>query len=58
MAILGKNIFVFWNDGGTQHLVAGTRANEITSHADRLELASATQQQWPECIAGREGGKF
>ena len=58
MATLGKNIFVFWNDGGTQHLVAGTRANEITSHADKLEIASATQQEWQEFIAGRKSWSF
>jgi predicted secreted protein len=56
--VKGNNIFVFWNDGGTQHLVAGTRANEINTQAGSFEIASATQQDWEEIIAGRKSWTF
>lgn len=58
MAILGNNILIFWNDSGTQQLIAGTRSNEIVSQADSIEIASATQQEWEEIIAGRKSWSF
>lgn len=58
MATLGKNIFIYWNDGSQMQLVAGTRANEISSHANKIEIASATQQDWEDFIAGRKSWNF
>jgi predicted secreted protein len=59
MAVVkGNNIFVFWNDGGSQQLIGGTRSNEISSQADSIEIASATQQDWEEFIAGRRSWGF
>jgi len=59
MAVVkGNNIFVFWNDGGSQQLVGGTRSNEINCQGSSIEIASATQQDWEEIIAGRRSWGF
>ena len=58
MAVLGNNIFVATNDAtlspGTSKIIAGTRTNEINTECGSIEIASATQQDWQEFIAGRK----
>ena len=58
MAVLGNNIFIATNDStlspGTSQIIAGTRTNEINTECGVIEIASATQQQWQEFIAGRK----
>lgn len=46
----GNEIIVYW-DG---YPIAGTRANEITSGCETIEIASATSGSWREFIAGRK----
>jgi len=50
MAQKGNNIIVLRN--GTA--IAGVKSDEIQSGTDTIEVASATQQQWKEFIAGRK----
>lgn len=50
MAQKGNNIIVLRN--GTA--IAGVKSDEIQSGSDTIEVASATQQQWKEFIAGRK----
>lgn len=58
MAVLGNNIFIATNDStlspGTSQIIAGTRTNEINTECGAIEVASATQQDWQEFIAGRK----
>lgn len=58
MAVLGNNIFIATNDAtlspGTSKIIAGTRTNEINTECGSIEIASATQQDWQEFIAGRK----
>ena len=58
MAVLGNNIFIATNDAtlspGTSKIIAGTRTNEINTECGAIEVASATQQDWQEFIAGRK----
>lgn len=58
MAVLGNNIFVATNDAtlspGTSKIIAGTRTNEINTECGAIEIASVTQQDWKEFIAGRK----
>ncbi len=58
MAVLGNNIFIATNDStlspGTSRIIAGTRTNEINTECGAIEVASATQQDWQEFIAGRK----
>ena len=58
MAVLGNNIFIATNDAtlspGTSKIIAGTRTNEINTECGVIEIASATQQDWQEFIAGRK----
>lgn len=58
MAVLGNNIFIATNDStlspGTSKIIAGTRTNEINTECGAIEIASATQQDWQEFIAGRK----
>ena len=58
MAVLGNNIFIATNDStlspGTSKIIAGTRTNEINTECGAIEVASATQQDWQEFIAGRK----
>jgi len=51
MAVLGNNIFISL-DGAT--VIAGTKANDIQTDSEAIPIASATQQQWEEVIAGRK----
>ena len=50
----GKDIIVILSQNGTP--MAGTRikSDDIQTHADSIEKASATQQTWKEVIAGRK----
>lgn len=50
MALKGNEIIVYW-DG---YPIAGTRANEITSGCETIEIASATSGSWREFITGRK----
>ena len=58
MAVLGNNIFIATNDAtlspGTSKIIAGTRTNEINTECGAIEIASASQQDWQEFIAGRK----
>lgn len=58
MAVLGNNIFIATNDAtlspGTSKIIAGTRTNEINTECGAIEIASASQQDWQEIIAGRK----
>lgn len=58
MAVLGNNIFIATNDTtlspGTSKIIAGTRTNEINTECGAIEIASASQQDWQEIIAGRK----
>lgn len=58
MAVLGNNIFIATNDAtlspGTTKIIAGTRTNEINTECGSIEIASASQQDWQEIIAGRK----
>jgi len=58
MAVLGNNIFIATNDStlspGTSKIIAGTRTNEINTECGKIPIASATQQDWEEIIAGRK----
>ena len=58
MAVLGNNIFIATNDAtlspGTSKIIAGTRTNEINTECGSIEIASASQQDWQEFIAGRK----
>lgn len=58
MAVLGNNIFIATNDAtlspGTSKIIAGTRTNEINTECGSIEIASASQQDWQEIIAGRK----
>ena len=47
----GNNILVSLD--GT--LIAGMKSSDIQTDAGTIEVASATQQQWREYIAGRKG---
>lgn len=46
----GKNIIIY-RDGVA---IAATRSNKITTEAGTIEIASATQQEWEECVVGRK----
>lgn len=50
MAQKGNNIIVL--SSGTA--IAGVKSDEIQSGAETIEIASATQQDWKEFIAGRK----
>lgn len=50
MAQKGNNIIVL--SSGTA--IAGVKSDEIQSGAETIEIASATQQNWKEFIAGRK----
>lgn len=50
MAQKGNNIIVLRN--GTA--IAGVKSDEIQSGSETIEIASATQQDWKEFIAGRK----
>lgn len=50
MAQKGNNIIVL--SSGTA--IAGVKSDEIQSVAETIEIASATQQDWKEFIAGRK----
>ena len=50
MAQKGNNIIV--RSSGTA--IAGVKSDEIQSGAETIEIASATQQDWKEFIAGRK----
>ena len=58
MAVLGNNIVGATNDAtlspGTSKIIAGTRTNEINTECGAIEIASVTQQDWKEFIAGRK----
>jgi predicted secreted protein len=58
MAVLGNNIFIATSDAtlspDTSKIVAGTRSNTISTECGSIEIASATQQEWEEFIAGRK----
>ena len=58
MAVLGNNIYIATNDAtlspGTSKIIAGTRTNEINTECGAFEIASASQQDWQEFIAGRK----
>ena len=58
MAVLGNNIYIATNDAtlspGTSKIIAGTRTNEINTECGAIEIASASQQDWQEFIAGRK----
>ena len=51
MAVLSNNIFISL-DG--ENVIAGTRSNDIQTDTEAIPIASATQQQWEEVIAGRK----
>ena len=46
----GNNIIIMRNGKA----IAGTKSHEITSGIETIEVASATQQQWKQFIAGRK----
>lgn len=50
----GRDLIVVLTQNGT--VVAGTTINsqEIRTECESMEKASATQQDWTECIAGRK----
>lgn len=50
MAQKGNNIIVL--SSGTA--IAGVKSDEIQSGAETIEIASSTQQNWKEFIAGRK----
>lgn len=50
MAQKGNNIIVL--SSGTA--IAGVKSDEIQSGAETIEIASSTQQDWKEFIAGRK----
>lgn len=49
MATLGNKIYITL--GGTK--IAGTKSCKLSNGAETIEVASATEQQWREFIAGR-----
>lgn len=48
--IQGGNLYLYLGNS----IVAGTKADKITSGCETLEIASATQGQWREFVAGRK----
>ena len=58
MPVVGNNIFIATNDAtlspGTSKVIAGTRTNRLKTGCESIEIASATQQEWQEFIAGRK----
>lgn len=46
----GNNIIVYRDETA----IAATRSDEIQTEAGVIEIASATQQEWQEIIAGRK----
>ena len=58
MAVLGNNIYIATSDTtlspGETKIIAGTRTNEINTECGKIPIASATQKDWEEIIAGRK----
>lgn len=54
MAELGNNIVVTWNDGNSQHVIAGTKTNELQCDSEMLEVCSATDEEWKHFLKGRK----
>lgn len=52
--INGNNVYIGYLSGGSYTIIAGTKSNEINVQGETIEIASATQQQWREFIAGRK----
>lgn len=50
----GKDIIVILSQGGTPMASTRIKSDDIQTHADAIEKASATQQTWKEVIAGRK----
>jgi predicted secreted protein len=54
MTELGNNIVVTWNDGNSQQVIAGTKANELQCDSEMLEVCSATDEEWKHFLKGRK----
>lgn len=54
MTELGNNIVVTWNDGNSQQVIAGTKANELQCDSEMLEICSATDEEWKHFLKGRK----
>lgn len=50
----GKDIIVILSQNGTPMASTRIKSDDIQTHADAIEKASATQQTWKEVIAGRK----
>lgn len=50
----GKDIIVILSQNGTPMASTRIKSDDIQTHADYIEKASATQQTWKEVIAGRK----
>ena len=63
MAQNGNNIIVYalcdnsgnWNTSGSNWVaIAATKSDELMVDSETIEIASATEQDWKRCIAGRK----
>lgn len=50
----GNNIVVYQYSGSSWTPIAATKSDELQVGATTLEIASATEQDWTRCIAGRK----
>lgn len=51
----GKDIIIILSQNGTALAGTAVKSHDITTAADTIEKASATQQTWREYLAGRKG---
>lgn len=54
MAQNGNNIIVYQQSGNDWVAIAATKSDEINVDAETIEIASATEQDWKRCVAGRK----
>lgn len=50
----GKELTIILSQGGTAIAATRIRSNDLQANASPIEVASATQQDWKEFIAGRK----
>lgn len=50
----GNDIVVYKLSGSTWTPIASTKSDELQVGATTIEIASATEQDWTRCIAGRK----
>lgn len=50
----GKDILIVLSQNGTALAGTAVKSHDITTSADTIEKASATQQSWREYLAGRK----